>query len=83
MIMVNEAMLCLQEGILNTPRDGDLGAILGSAFPPFLGGPFRYVDGLGIPAAVERFGELESRHGTRFRAAQILRDKAQAGSTFY
>ncbi len=76
---LNEAALCLEEGILRSPRDGDVGAIYGLGFPPFLGGPFRYLDHLGARFAVEMLEKLASRHGDRFRPAQVLQDLAREG----
>jgi 3-hydroxyacyl-CoA dehydrogenase/enoyl-CoA hydratase/3-hydroxybutyryl-CoA epimerase len=83
LVMVNEAAHCLQEEILSSPRDGDLGAILGLGFPPFLGGPFRYIDCLGAPAILSMLEELEKKHGARFTPAQIIRDYAAKARTFY
>ena len=67
---LNEAVLCLQDGILRSARDGDVGAIFGLGFPPFLGGPFRYLDHLGARFAVEVLERLAGQHGERFRARQ-------------
>ena len=81
--MVNEAARCLGEGILRSPRDGDIGAIFGLGFPPFLGGPFRWADSLGIAEVVRCLGELEERHGLRFTPAPLLCEMAQKRQTFY
>jgi 3-hydroxyacyl-CoA dehydrogenase/enoyl-CoA hydratase/3-hydroxybutyryl-CoA epimerase len=80
---LNEAVLCLEEGILRSPRDGDVGAIFGLGFPPFLGGPFRYLDHLGARFAVQVLERLHERHGARFRPATLLADKAREGTAFH
>ena len=80
--MINEAALCLQEGILRSARDGDIGAVMGLGFPPFRGGPFWYVDEVGAAEIVDRLDALAERFGERFAAAQILRDHATSGERF-
>ncbi len=80
---LNEAVYCLQEGILRSPRDGDVGAIFGLGFPPFLGGPFRYLDHLGARFVVELLERLEHRHGPRFRPAPLLVDMARQARSFH
>jgi 3-hydroxyacyl-CoA dehydrogenase/enoyl-CoA hydratase/3-hydroxybutyryl-CoA epimerase len=80
---LNESALCLQEGVLRSPRDGDVGAIFGLGFPPFLGGPFRYLDHLGARFAVETLEQLRERHGERFSPAPILVEMAREGRSFH
>ncbi|MDZ7806123.1 MAG: fatty acid oxidation complex subunit alpha FadJ [Gracilimonas sp.] len=81
--MINEAAWCLQEEILSSPTDGDLGAILGLGFPPFLGGPFRYIDQTGVQNILDRLNEYSNTFGPRFEPAQIIKDKAKDGTNFH
>ena len=80
--MVNEAALCLEQGILRSARDGDVGAIFGLGFPPFTGGPFSYVDSVGAGVVVEKLERLAKLHGSRYQPAAILRDYAATQRTF-
>lgn len=81
--MVNEAAYCLQEGIIGSARDGDIGAIMGLGFPPFLGGPFHYADQRGIRKVVDRLEDLAKLHGPRFNPAPLLVEMATAGRRFH
>lgn len=81
--MINEAIYCLQEGILSRPLDGDIGAVFGLGFPPFLGGPFRYVDQLGAQSIVDDLQRFSDEFGERFIPCPLLVDMAKANKTFY
>ena len=81
--MMNEAMYCLGEGIVQCARDGDVGAVFGAGFPAFLGGPFRYVDSLGAGYVVERLESWAAQCGDRFRPAPLLAEMAKKGARFY
>lgn len=83
MRMVNEAVQCLADGILENPVDGDVGAVFGLGFPPFLGGPFRYVDRLGAGRIVQTMEDLAARYGMRFTPAPLLVEHAKTGRTFH
>ncbi len=83
LMMINEALLCLEEGIISSPRDGDIGAVFGLGFPPFHGGPFRYIDHIGGAAVIETMNSLEKQYGVRFRPAKILTDMVKKGRRFY
>jgi 3-hydroxyacyl-CoA dehydrogenase/enoyl-CoA hydratase/3-hydroxybutyryl-CoA epimerase len=81
-LFVNEAVRCLDEGVLRSAAEGDLGAVLGLGFPPFLGGPFRYADdyadaaGTSLADRLRRYAEIA---GPRFAPA----DSIAAGKVFY
>lgn len=81
--MVNEAIRCLGEGILRSPRDGDVGAIFGLGFPPFLGGPFRYADSLTPAALLKRLEHYQDKYGERFTPAPFLVDVVNQGKEFH
>ncbi|MGI5309583.1 fatty acid oxidation complex subunit alpha FadJ [Rheinheimera sp. WS51] len=81
--MLNEAVRCLDEGVINSARDGDIGAIFGIGFPPFLGGPFRYIDSIGVTTLIAQLRSLESRFGDRFTPAPLLLKMAEQQETFY
>ncbi len=74
---LNEVVRCLEDGVLRSPRDGDIGAVFGLGFPAFLGGPFRHLDRLGA-----RFA-LETMEALRFEPAPLLVDLARDGRSFH
>jgi 3-hydroxyacyl-CoA dehydrogenase/enoyl-CoA hydratase/3-hydroxybutyryl-CoA epimerase len=81
--LVNEAIHCLGEGILRSARDGDVGAIFGLGFPPFRGGPFRYVDAIGAAEVLRRMRGYEQRFGKRWAPAPLLVEMAKDGRRFH
>ncbi|KAA3641855.1 MAG: fatty acid oxidation complex subunit alpha FadJ [Proteobacteria bacterium] len=83
LIFVNECVHCLEEGILADVADGDLAAILGLGFPPFTGGPFRYIDARGASEITEILNNLSRQHDNRFEPAQLLTNKATNNERFY
>lgn len=87
LLFANEAAHCLGEGIITDPMHGDIGAIFGLGFLPFTGGPFRYIDRMGVSAFVDRLNALRDLHGPRFEPAPILvkmaKSKAAKRQRFY
>ena len=81
--MLNEAVRCLEDGIVRSPRDGDIGAVFGIGFPPFRGGPFRFIDALGAATVVQQLEALDARYRGRYEPAAMLRAMAASGERFH
>ena len=82
-VMLNEAARCLDEGIIRNARDGDIGAIFGIGFPPFLGGPFRYIDNIGADHIVRKLKQWQKIDEQRFEPCQALINMAESQSSYY
>ena len=80
---VNEAAYCLQDGIIRSPVDGDIGAVFGIGFPPFLGGPFRMVDIQGTQKFVDRMLRYRDAKGPQFEPCELLKEYAVSGKKFH
>ena len=83
LVMLNEAARAVGEGIVRSPRDGDIGAIFGFGFPPFRGGPLRHADDLGPARIVGELERLAERYGARFAPCDVLQEHARANTKFY
>lgn len=83
MMMLNEAVRCLDEAVIRNPRDGDIGAVFGIGFPPFLGGPFRYIDSLGPETVVKALHVLQQQYGERFTPCDRLVAMVEQRAFFY
>jgi 3-hydroxyacyl-CoA dehydrogenase / enoyl-CoA hydratase / 3-hydroxybutyryl-CoA epimerase len=81
--LVNEAARTLEEGIVRSARDGDIGAVFGIGFPPFRGGPFRWIDAVGVSKVVDALEDLSARFAPRFTPCDLLVSMARRSERFY
>jgi 3-hydroxyacyl-CoA dehydrogenase/enoyl-CoA hydratase/3-hydroxybutyryl-CoA epimerase len=82
-MMTQEAIRCFDENIVRSARDADIGAIFGLGFPPYLGGPLRWVDSIGPSELLRRMRALQDRFGGRFEAPAIVERMAREGARFH
>jgi 3-hydroxyacyl-CoA dehydrogenase/enoyl-CoA hydratase/carnithine racemase len=80
---INEAAYMIQEGICDRPQDMDLAMIYGTGFPPYRGGILRYADQWGLQNVYNKLLELEKQYGVRFKPAELIKQMAESGKTFY
>lgn len=80
--MIIETVRCLEEGIINSPAEADMGLVYGLGFPPFRGGVFRYIDTVGldkIVAIADQYAHL----GELYQVTDTMREMAASGKTYY
>ncbi|MEL6844211.1 MAG: 3-hydroxyacyl-CoA dehydrogenase NAD-binding domain-containing protein, partial [Bacteroidota bacterium] len=79
-----ESFRCLDEGVLNSSSDGDIGSVLGWGFPIYTGGSISYIDYVGIKAFVADCDSFGERFGKeRWAVPQSLRDLATQGKSVH
>jgi len=78
-----EAARCMEEGVVTTAAEADLGSILGWGFPAWTGGALSYIDTIGVRRFVTDCDRLAKRHGKRFKPSRWLRDRAERGVPFH
>jgi 3-hydroxyacyl-CoA dehydrogenase/enoyl-CoA hydratase/3-hydroxybutyryl-CoA epimerase len=79
---VIESLKCLQENVLRSVDDGNIGSIMGIGAPVWTGGFIQFVNTYGVQRFVDRCHELAGRYGERFRPPQIALDRASSGGSF-
>jgi 3-hydroxyacyl-CoA dehydrogenase/enoyl-CoA hydratase/3-hydroxybutyryl-CoA epimerase len=74
----------LEEGVLTSVADANIGSILGIGFPGWTGGVLQYINGYagGVPGFVARARELQAAYGERFAPSPLLLEKAERGERF-
>jgi len=80
---VNEAAKCLEDEIIADPVVGDIGLVFGTGFAPFRGGPFRYLDQVGVSGYVDMMNSFADKYGPQFEPCQLLKDYADTGRKFH
>ncbi len=78
-----ETARCLEEGVLTTPEDADIGSVLAWGFPAWTGGTISYIDTVGIETFVRESDRLAQAYGSRFAPSAWLRERAGRGQPFY
>jgi 3-hydroxyacyl-CoA dehydrogenase/enoyl-CoA hydratase/3-hydroxybutyryl-CoA epimerase len=81
-VQANEAARCVEEGVLRSVADANVGSIFGWGFAPFHGGALQFVNAMGAKRFVERARELAAAHGPRFEPAHVVVNLAEQDGLF-
>ncbi|MEW6999690.1 fatty acid oxidation complex subunit alpha FadB [Colwelliaceae bacterium BS250] len=80
--MINETIRCLEEGVVDTAAEADMGLIYGLGFPPFRGGPIRYLETVGLSAFIE-MADKYAHLGEIYQVTDGLREMAKSGNSYF
>ncbi|MBI5207128.1 MAG: enoyl-CoA hydratase/isomerase family protein [Candidatus Firestonebacteria bacterium] len=83
LVMINEAVRCLEEQIVSSPGELDLAMIMGTGFPASRGGILKYADTIGSGKIYDKLKNLENKYGMRYTPAEKLNQMASAKEKFY
>ena len=72
LILLNEAVWALEEGIIENITDGDIGGVFGIGFLPWSGGPFSYMNQIGISNIVDKMKHYQNLYGNKFQPRPML-----------
>ncbi len=81
--MVNESLICLEQGVLPGAKEADVACVLGLGFPRYRGGPFRYIDSDGAAETLKKLHNLSIKYGARYTPPPLLKDVAVGPNRFY
>ena len=82
LILLNEAVWALEEGIIENINDGDIGAVFGIGFLPWSGGPFSYMNQIGISTILDRMKQYQNIYGNKFEPRPMLVKMAEKDEKF-
>ncbi len=77
-----DTVRCMEEGVLRSVADANIGSIFGWGFSPFNGGTLQYINGIGLKNIIEKAKQLEAKYGERFAIPKLLQEKADKGELF-
>lgn len=78
-IQALETVRCMEEGVLESSRDANIGSIMGIGFAPWTGGAIQFINQYGLNEFIARAQELADKYGERFAPPALLLEKAQQG----
>jgi 3-hydroxyacyl-CoA dehydrogenase/enoyl-CoA hydratase/3-hydroxybutyryl-CoA epimerase len=83
LVMVNEAVRCIEEDVIKEPSQLDLAMVFGTGFAPFYGGVLRFADQTGLRVVKQKLEYLSQVAGESYKPAELLTKKAEKGENFY